>query len=316
MIRNDFVRRGRFWFVPALMLLVLTGCADGLYSSTVVFSGEHRWEADMMLSGDLIIRAGDVVVDETALIQGNVIILGGELQLAGTVTGDLSVLGGSVQLEPSARINGDLRRSGGELCGVETAVIQGDRLDRGALPLPDAPVRRGELFLRQLSAALLLAAAAATWAHRGRPTWTRINRTIQDHLPVTIAAGMLLLLVLPALLVMMAFTVVLLPLVILFSGGVFLLGGYGIAAVGYLVGEEIGRRIGWDLSPRWLAFGGVMVLFFLVQIPYLGDLLALVIAVALAGSLMLTRLGRRPFRPTDDNSPASIIYSRPGAEGG
>lgn len=107
--------------------------------------------------------SGRVRVPAQRLIEGNVAVLGGPVELGGSIAGHLVVYNGDVTLGPGARIDGDLTVVGGVVTGAEgaeiagavdtyTAVFRYRRTDEGieylgSSPPPDRypPVRRLQL---------------------------------------------------------------------------------------------------------------------------------------------------------------------------
>ena len=298
------------WLLPLIFLL---GCSDGLYSATIIFEGEHRFAAGTELPGDLFVRAGEGVLAADAVVSGSVTILGGKLAVEGVINGDVTLLGGTLQLGPTAVVGGDLRLGGGTVERAETAVITGDITASSAeLPLETLSwQRRGENFLRELSAALLLAIVGALFARSRPQPLARIGTALTDHLPVSAASGLLILLVLPALLVMMAFTIVLIPLVIIIGLGLLLLGGYGFAAAGGQLGVWLGTVVKRPISLPAATFWGTLLLYLLSKIPILGDGLLIVTVLLALGALLLTRLGTRPFVSAAAAIEAEADYGRP-----
>jgi hypothetical protein len=80
-------------------------------------------------------RASDrAEIGATSEVRGNVSVLRGPLLLAGHVTGTVLMINGDVLLQPTARIDGDLIVVGGEVEGLESAQIRGaTRIYRPAL---------------------------------------------------------------------------------------------------------------------------------------------------------------------------------------
>jgi hypothetical protein len=79
-------------------LLFLTGCDDGLYSGTLIFSGEHRFESGAHFPGDVFLRAGRVEFAAGSQVDGMVVLLGGSLATNGEIGGDLFLLDGALGL--------------------------------------------------------------------------------------------------------------------------------------------------------------------------------------------------------------------------
>ncbi|WP_437936477.1 hypothetical protein [Sorangium sp. So ce341] len=80
--------------------------------------------------GSLRIEKGEVVND--------VSVIGGSLDVWGTVTGDIDVMGGSTHIHEGARVRGDVSTVGGPLTVADGASIDGD------VDVVGGPLRRGE----------------------------------------------------------------------------------------------------------------------------------------------------------------------------
>ncbi|KYG09749.1 hypothetical protein BE21_16090 [Sorangium cellulosum] len=80
--------------------------------------------------GSLRIEKGEVVND--------VSVIGGSLDVWGTVTGDIDVMGGSTHIHEGARVRGDVSTVGGPLTVADGATIDGD------VDVVGGPLRRGE----------------------------------------------------------------------------------------------------------------------------------------------------------------------------
>lgn len=281
-----------------LLALLLVACDDGVYSGTLIFDGAHRFDGETALPGDVLLRAGTADFAAGSQIAGSIYVVGGALALDGAVGGDVAVLDGRVTLGPNAQIGGDLRLGGaGVVEGVETAVIRGETIS--GLPLPEVETNASgwDSFARWLAGALLLAALGGLAAKaQPRPLYN-VSDAATAHWPVAVALGLLALLTLPALLVMMAFTVVLLPLVLALGGAIFLALGLGIVALGQRLGAWLWAQRRWPAAPGWSSFAGTLLLMALFALPGVGGALFGVTAVLLFGAVLLSRFGTRDYEP-------------------
>jgi hypothetical protein len=298
------------WFV--LVALLLVGCENGRYSGTLIFDGQHRFEAGERLPGDVLLRAGTAEFNTGSQVAGTVYVIGGSLLVDGEIGGDLLVLDGRVRLGPTAVIGGDLRFSGGTVDQAETAVIGGQTITGLPLPLDSEPQPTGgDSWLRSLLAALTLAGLGGLWVSWRPQPLQHVASATNDHPLVTLSIGLLALLVLPILLVMMAFTIVLLPLVLILGLLILLTIGMGLISLGMAVGNWLAARAGRELAPGWAAFGGVLLLLLLFQLPLVGTLLSLATAVFLFGAVLLTRFGTHPYNPPQPPAADLATYKRP-----
>lgn len=76
-----------------------------------------------------IFRMGrDIVVEEDEEIDGDVVALGGSIEIKGRVTGDVVAVGGSVEIFPTGIVEGDAVSIGGDVIKRGEAVIQGEKV--------------------------------------------------------------------------------------------------------------------------------------------------------------------------------------------
>ena len=76
-------------------------------------------------TGDVVRFGGDVSVGHDERIQGDVVALGGAVDVQGEVTGDLVAIGGAVTLGPQSVVGGDLNVVGGGLTRAPGARVMG-----------------------------------------------------------------------------------------------------------------------------------------------------------------------------------------------
>jgi len=86
--------------------------------------------------GDRLVTGGSLRVEKGEVVH-DVTVLGGALDVYGTVTGDIAVLGGSARIHEGAQVEGDAETLGGKLVIEDGAVVEGDvevvggQLERG-----------------------------------------------------------------------------------------------------------------------------------------------------------------------------------------
>lgn len=297
-----------------VLVLLLTGCEDGLVSGTLIFEGTHQFSRETVLLGDVLVQAGTAEFAAGSHVAGSVYVVGGELLLHGIIAGDLVVLDGEVTLGPQAVVAGDLRLGGaGTVQLAETAVVQGETITGLALPQTQAESTGWDDTVRWLVGALLLAALGGLWTRRQPRSLHHVAEAATAHWPAAGALGLLALLVLPILLVMMAFTVVLLPLVLVLSLAIFLVLGLGIIALGNWLGEWLWVWRKRPYAPGRATFLGTLLLMGLFIVPWLGNGLFLATAVLLFGAVLLSRFGTRSFEPPSHLAQAEDLasYARP-----
>lgn len=74
---------------------------------------------------DRVVTGGDATIGREELVH-DVVVMGGEADVSGTVTGDLSVMGGEATIRSGAHVHGDASVLGGELTIEDGARVDGD----------------------------------------------------------------------------------------------------------------------------------------------------------------------------------------------
>lgn len=293
-----------------LLTLFLAACQDR-YSGWLVVDGEHHLAAGETLEGELILLEGSVAVAPNAIITGSVYMLGGDLQLDGAVAGDVSLVDGRFTLGPTASVGGSVNRAGGDVMGADQARIAGGVREGVGLEIPLETVRTtrstGDILVQSLISGFLLGLVAAGLVRLMPAALSRVAHAATRHALVSASLGLLVAVVGPALAVMMAFTVVLVPLALLALLLAALVVVYGWIAVGVALGNRLSAFLPRRPGPSLRAFLGVwlfMLLLGLVElIPVVGSTLSLIIAITGLGAVLLTRFGARQFVPAAQPAP-------------
>jgi hypothetical protein len=79
-------------------------------------------------SEDIVKFGRDIVVAEDEKIDGDVVAVGGSIEIKGTVTGDVVAIGGDVDIFPTGIVEGDAVSVGGDVTKRGEAVIQGEKV--------------------------------------------------------------------------------------------------------------------------------------------------------------------------------------------
>jgi hypothetical protein len=143
---------------------------------------------------------------------------------------------------------------------------------------------------------LLLAGLGYLVAQRRPHALANVSAAVRSHPIVTLTVGILVTLTVIAILVFMAFTLVLIPVsVVGLLVGVAVL-GYGLIAVGHLVGA----RLPIHRPARATSVGVILALigFRLAgSVPLVGDLVVGGVLLAGVGAVLVTYFGVSQFRP-------------------
>lgn len=108
-------------------------------------SGEKLWEEyeryrdrdpdDMESSGERVKVGDSVVVEENELVRGDVVSIGGKVDVKGVVEGDVVAVGGDVVLHDGAEVEGDAVSVGGRVREEGQSVVRGEKVSVN-VPIP------------------------------------------------------------------------------------------------------------------------------------------------------------------------------------
>lgn len=270
-----------------------------LGGSPAIASGEV-WD------GDVLVIGGELALQGT--VKGNVVLVGGSVRAAGRVGGDIVSLGGEVVLQGQGEVEGNVVALGAGLRRAAGASVRGDILEgllsrsEWAASGEDRPAspwfRLGSVLLALgvvLVVCLFLAwGLRSLWPRRSRVMAETLRRQLLPCLGLGLAGTVFLAVFLPLLAILLLVSLIgilLIPFLLLLAGLLYLL---GLAVCGLALGEALaGRKEG----PSWLpAIVGLAILVPLavvpaLLIPWLGPAWAVLLSGAGLGALVLSRLG-------------------------
>lgn len=279
-----------------LGLILLFCCAAQAYSGekTIVKIGE-----------DVFVREGQRV--------HNVIALGGQVTVSGTVTAHVVAVGGSVVLTRTATIGGDVVCLGGVVVLGKGARIDGTLTEINSSNLSEAisdvlndnwegwswifTIISILFFTGFLILALLIVTLMPKPVHL-------IAGAIQGHLIQVGLWGILVLILIVPLAVLLMLSVVGIVLVPLEMTIVACAAILGLVAVARLIGMmllELVRKK--PARPLWETFWGLLLLWVVGWIPVLGWMIKILALVIGIGGVFATRFGTHSLTPRPVASP-------------
>lgn len=264
--------------------VIIAGTVEGDVSA-----GAGSVEITGQVDGDVSVGTGSLTIGKDAVIGGRLKAGAGSARIAGTVVGDVELGAGSIVLEPTATFQGDVRYDGD--LDDRGATVDGRLIrDRSLTQSEFRPFAGfgstlfdvyGFLVNLVLGAVLLLVFPDGS---------RRLARRLRDEPLSTGLYGLVALIGIPILLVLVAITIIGIPLAIigalLFAVMVWVGSIYGR----YAVGEWLLGYVGTD--NRWLALVvGLVVVGLVSLVPILGGLVEFVVLLLGLGGLGVLALG-------------------------
>ena len=306
-------------FILALVLIPTQNVhASALLDGRVVFGDNFTLKSGETLTGDLVVVGGSAIVEENATVRGDLVVVGGSLTLDGAVEGDSAIIGGSAVLGATAVIKGDLVTVGGAVNQDPGARVEGQVVTNVPAPdirIPDMPsVPRVTVppqpnfsfdfnpvarAMQVLFTAILLAALSMLATLFLGPQMERVSQVATSQPIIAGSFGLLTMVLLPFLVVILAVTILLIPvslLVVVVAAFAWL---FGVIALGAEVGERFTNAINQSWAPALTTGFGTFLLMLVSggigMVPCVGWFVPFLVAMLGVGGVVLTIFGTRPY---------------------
>jgi hypothetical protein len=266
-----------------------------------------------------------VTLEENSSVKGDVVLLGGTINVDGTIEGNLVGVAGVVTLGEKAIIEGDLIVQAASVTRDPAAQINGQVVTGFQIPplalrpgqietpvtprieFPVVPVWKGFWFLFRTF--LWAAVAVIVTLFLPNPV-ERVSRAIAGQPILSGGVGLVTVFIAPLLLILMAITLILIPVSLL---GVILLAiawFFGRIAIGLLVGKKLGVTVKQDWPAPLAAGLGTFCLVLVVDgigtiVPCVGWLVPAVVGLVGLGGVLLTRFATQSYPPSTMKSLAN-----------
>ena len=289
---------------------------ETLNGSLAVIGGNADIEKDASVNGDIALIGGNLNLDGN--VSGNVALIGGNLTISGKIDGDIVLIGGQALLTETAIVNGDIVTMGGQVTQEPGAQVSGEIVNNAPpINIPDVPnipnvpgvpnvpntpdinvsVNPFWEVAGVLGRAVAVAAIGMLLTLFLQPQMERVGDTLARQPVLAGSFGLLTLVVAPLVMLIMAVTVILLPVALIVAFVIPLAWLFGIVALGQEVGERFTNAINQTWAPVLATgFGTFLLLLvggFVGLIPCVGWLLPLLVGLIAVGGVAMTWFGTR-----------------------
>jgi cytoskeletal protein CcmA (bactofilin family) len=297
-------------FLPQIAL------AQGPQGDKLVLGGSYTLQSGESLNGNLVVLGGSVDLQENSNLNGNVLLAGGSLQVGGKVTGNILATGGSVNLAGSAVVSGDISTLGATLNRAPGAQVFGNINNGfsgpaeitvpGAVQVPNAILHTEvniivQTFLFFLRAFLWAALAILVVLFLPRHVEQVAQAAVVQPL-ISAGLGVLTAVILPLVLLLVAITIIGIPVSLLGVLALVVTWAFGIVVLGLEVGKRLAQMLKVDLAAPVMAGAGTFILILVmngikVAIPCIGWIFTALVGCLGLGAVLLTRYGTQPYLP-------------------
>ena len=295
--------------------------AQGPSGDKYVFGGTYTLSSGQTLNGNLYVFGGIATIEDGATVDGNAMLMGGTLKLNGRVTGDVVATGGLVDLGNTAVVDGDVNTAAAHLNQALGAEIHGSINNSAGGPFqfnfPGGGVPNIGVNFNPLWDGLWFLFRSFLWAALAILVVLFLPRQTNQVAQAAVAQplisgglGLLTVVIVPLLLIVVAITIIGIPVSLLGLLALVIVWGFGIVALG----TEVGKRMAEMFKQEWaLAVKAGVGTFILVVvadglarlIPCIGWTIPALLGIVGVGAVLLTRFGTQPYPPAALALPAS-----------
>ena len=303
-------------FLLALLLLPASASAKALDDDQVIFGGTFVLHSGEQLTGDIVVIGGVATFEKESVVNGDVVLLGGSINADGTVNGNLVGIAGTVKLGEEAVINGDLATIGASLQRSESAVIRGQVVIQGGIPI--SPQVKKTQFPPSLSfpriGSSLNPFVRLVWFVFRVLLWGFLATILVIFFPKqvehvaklaflnpanAVGAGLVGSLVSAVAIFLMAVTLILIPVSFVSIIALSIAWVLGFIAIGYEIGARFAESVHGEWAPALVSGLGTMALMFVTLgveqiVPCVGFLPRMLVGFWGFGAVILTRFGTQP----------------------
>lgn len=258
---------------------------------------------DGVTLGDAVTIFGDLTV--LGEVQGNAVAIGGDARIEGKVTGDVVGVGGTVYLGENAEVGGEVTAVGAGIHRSPGAKVAGsvNNIAIGQFLPPRLNLRKWRWhfgyhnpFMYLLYLAGLFSLALLTLSLFPSNV-ANVAKAIERQWGRNLLIGALVLLLIGPLTLIIAITIIGIPLAFLLWVGFFLAKILGYVAFVNLLGRKIAGT-GASLNVMAQLAVGVLVLGLVRYVPVIGPLASFFVTVITLGAVLDTKFGtNRPWLP-------------------
>lgn len=280
---------------------LLTACQlQDSYSGKIILNGKQELASGSSLDGDLILLGGTFRQQPSSTIRGSVHIIGGKANIGGEVSGNTTLLGGELTVLAGAVLKGDLTAPAGALTVSPAARVEGElshsaAADKAGAPQVPVPSTAGRWFHLLIEIPLL--ALVGYFATRFYPPQMHvIQEALVRHPLACTALGLLAMLAGLSLAILMAYTILLIPISALLLMFMLFASTFGAVPVAVALGKwTMGHFRSSPPATTTAVILGMLMLSVLAEIlrylPWIGNLLVIALLLTAFGASLMTRFG-------------------------
>jgi hypothetical protein len=255
------------------------------------------------INGDVVVIGGNLTISST--INGDIVIIGGQALLTETalIKGDIATIGGNVEKEPGAEITGTVTNNAPPVISAPDVPNVPNIPNIPNVPnVPETPevnvnVNPVWSVVGKIGQAFLVAIVGMLLTLFLQPQLDRAGASMIRQPVIAGGYGLLVFIILPVAVVIMTVTIILIPIALIVALVAPLAWLFGMIALGQEVGDRFTKAINQTWAPVLSTGFGTFLLMLVVglvgMIPCVGWLPSFLVTLVAIGGVAMTWFGTR-----------------------
>jgi hypothetical protein len=301
-----------------LLAVVLSACGGAFtkpaqpelwttYPSQFVVGNTYMLKSHEKINGNIVGIGTNLIIEDGAIIQGDISLIGSTIDLSGRIAGDLNVLAGSSLIENSAIITGNINQVFQTMDIAPKAIVLGE-INTYSFPSAASGkvgskiinllewLRPASIIAIQIARILVLLVLSLIGVYLLKKPTGNVASAIAANIPAAWGAGLLTIITVPIVAIILIITICLSPIGILLLIALFISGFWGLVALSSIIGRKVTNwlKLDWSEEPAAI-FGALLLGVFsslISFIPCIGFLINMMVTSIGIGGVLLSRFGR------------------------
>ena len=306
-------------FFPLLLAILLLSACTGsgfsvekeealftTYPSQFLMGDIYVLKKHEKIDGNIVGIGTTLIIEDGAAVMGDISLIGGQMDISGSIAGDINVFAGTTHIYKTATISGGINQIAHQINIDPGAHISGE-INTFAFPTQLSSENIGGLedtlsWLRpagwiafQLIKNLILIFITVLIIFLFEKPTLRVARCIKKQIAVSWGIGLLVIIAAPIVSLVLIITICLSPIGIILILAFLIANIWGWAGISFVIGDNIARWLKLDWPEEAEAAAGAVLLglgsTLLAFLPCIGFMISIMVSAVGLGGIVLSKFG-------------------------
>jgi hypothetical protein len=258
------------------------------------------------IDGNIVGIGTTLVIEDGAAVMGDISLVGGQMDISGSVAGDINVFAGTTHIYKTAIVSGSINQIAHQINVDPGAHISGE-INTFAFPMQLNSENVGGFeetlsWLRpagwiafQLIKNLILIFITVLIIFLFKKPTLRVARCIKKQIAVSWGTGLLVMIAAPIVSLVLTITICLSPIGIILILAFLIANIWGWAGISFVIGDNIARWLKLDWPEETEAAAGAVLLglgsALLAFLPCIGFMISIMVSAVGLGGIVISNFG-------------------------